>query len=260
MQLMENTLKRRILAGQQSFGVWLQSGSPTFAEIAGLVGLDFVIIDQEHGPGDLQSAIDMMRAVSREGTTAMIRVPAADPNYLKRIVDAGAQAILVPMVSDAVEAQMIVDTCIYPPVGRRGNAASIIRGSHYGLVSDYVQRAHEELLIVPQIETVEAVTNARAIASVQGVDMVFIGPTDLSGSAGLPDQTNAPEVERLIATVVHETQAVGKPLATVPRRGRTWQNLFAEGYAAVASGSDVAYFRQAMVDQANAVRVYRQGS
>ena len=252
-----NHLKLRIEAGLKSFGMWLQAADPTFAEIAGLVGFDFVIIDQEHGPGGLQSAIDMMRALSGSTTTAMIRVPSSDPTYLKRIVDAGAQAILVPMVDTAVEAQSIVDACRYPPLGRRGHAASVVRGAQYGLITDYVRRAHESLLIVPQIETVTAVRNAGAIAAIDGVDMLFIGPSDLSGSAGLLDQTGAPEVERLIAETVAAVRAAGKPLATVPRDGKNWQALFDDGYAVVASGSDIAIFRAAAAALAEEWRGHR---
>ena len=246
----ENRLKTRVTAGEKSFGVWLQSANATTAEIVGLVGFDFVIIDQEHGTGDIQSAIDMMRALNGTPTTAIIRVPAADPAYLKRIVDAGAEAVLVPMVNSASEAESVVDACLYTPFGQRGNAAAVVRGSRYGLVPDYVATAHEQLLVIPQIETVEAVANAEAIASVPGVDMVFIGPADLSGSAGMPDQTGAPEVERLIAEAEAAVRRAGKPLATVPRQGRSWQQLLGEGYAAVASGSDIAWLRDAALAQA----------
>ena len=209
------------------------------------VGLDFVIIDQEHGPGGVQSAIDMMRALSGSTTTAMIRVPSSDPTYLKRIVDAGAQAILVPMVDSAAEAKTIVDACRYPPLGRRGHAAGVVRGARYGLSTDYLQTAHESLLIVPQIETVTAVHNAREIASVDGVDMVFIGPSDLSGSAGHVDQTGAPEVERLIAETGRRfgrPASRWRPSRATARAGRT---LFADGLRCVASGSDIAIFRSA---------------
>jgi len=253
----KNHLKLRVQAGLKSFGMWLQAADPTFAEIAGLVGLDFVIIDQEHGPGGVQSAIDMMRALSGSTTTAMIRVPSSDPTYLKRIVDAGAQAILVPMVDTAVEAKTIVDACRYPPLGRRGHAAGVVRGARYGLSTDYLQTAHESLLIVPQIETVTAVRNAREIASVDGVDMLFIGPSDLSGSAGVLDQTGAPEVERLIAETVTAVRSAGKPLATVPRDGKSWQALFEDGFAVVASGSDIAIFRSAAATLAQEWRAYR---
>lgn len=254
MQIPGNTLKSRVQAGRPSFGMWLQSACPTIAEIAGLVGLDFVIIDQEHGPGDIQSAIDMMRALSGSPTTAVVRAPINDPAYLKRILDAGAQAVLVPMVDTAEQAKQLVDACLYPPRGRRGNAAVVVRSAGYGLVADYVQRAHETLLVVPQIETVTAVANARDIASVPGVDMVFIGPADLSGSAGVPDETGAPEVSRLIAAAESAVRAAGKPLATVPRVGKSWQDLFAEGYLAVAAISDLAMLRQGVVEAAEAWR------
>jgi 4-hydroxy-2-oxoheptanedioate aldolase len=232
-------------SGHKSLGIWLQSAEPAFAEIAALAGFDFVVIDQEHGPGTIRSAMDMMRALSGTPATAMVRVPAADPVYLKRIMDAGAEAVLVPMVESAEEARMVVDACRYPPRGRRGNAAVVARAASYGFVEDYVARAHEELLVVPQIETERGVRNARAIAEVDGVDMIFIGPSDLSGSIGLPDQTDAPEVEALIAETVAAVRAVGKPLATVPRAGRSWQDLFEEGYLAVPTGSDLYFFRSA---------------
>jgi 4-hydroxy-2-oxoheptanedioate aldolase len=131
-----------------------------------------------------------------------------------------------------------------------------VRGARYGLSTDYLQTAHESLLIVPQIETVTAVRNAREIASVDGVDMLFIGPSDLSGSAGVLDQTGAPEVERLIAETVTAVRAAGKPLATVPRDGKSWQTLFEDGFAAVASGSDIAIFRSAAATLAQDWRGY----
>ena len=243
MQIPVNALKMRIQAGRPSFGMWLQSNCPALAEIAGLVGLDFVIIDQEHGPGDIQSAIDMMRALSGSPTTAVVRAPLNDQAYLKRILDAGAQAVLVPMVDTAQEAKQLVDACLYPPRGRRGNAAVVVRGGGYGLISDYVQRAHESLLIIPQIETVTAVANAREIASVPGVDMVFIGPSDLSMSAGFPGRMDAPEVEALIAEAVAAVTAAGKPVSTIPRPGWTIADLLAAGIAAVPTGSDIDWYR-----------------
>ena len=257
MELPENRLKTRIRQGLPSFGMWVQSGSPSMAEIAGLAGLDFVIIDQEHGPGDIRDAMDMLRALNGSPTTGMVRVPSGDPIYLKRIVDAGAQAILVPMVDTAEEAKAVVDACLYPPHGQRGNAAGVVRGSRYGLVPDYVARAHEQMLIVPQIETVRAVENAQAIAAVPGVDMVFIGPSDLSGSAGFPGQTGHPEVEALIARAMAGVRAAGKPLSTVPRDGTDWPELFGQGFAAVASGSDIALVRAAAAAQGETWRRWR---
>jgi 4-hydroxy-2-oxoheptanedioate aldolase len=250
MMVTKNALKARLKQGLPCFGTWLHTASPSVAEMVSYVGLDFVIIDLEHGPGGVETATAMMQAMAAGGTTAMIRVPSGDPAYLKRIVDAGAQALLIPMVNTADEAKGIVDACLYPPRGQRGNAAIVVRGSRYGLIEDYVARAHEEMLIVPQIETVAAVDNAGAIAAVPGIDMVFIGPVDLSGSAGLPDQTGHPQVERLIAKALAAIRAAGKPAGTVPRVARDWRDLFADGFSLVATGSDLIHIRQGALAQA----------
>lgn len=241
-----NRLKKRIQSGRQSLGTWVQSGSATFAEIAALAGLDFLIVDQEHGPSDLSGAIDAMRATACMETTVVIRVPSADPVSLRRLVDAGAQALLVPMVESAETARAIVEAVRFPPQGKRGNAAEITRSSRYGLVPDYYERANDSLLIIVQVETLAGVENAAQIAAVDGVDVVFIGPTDLSCSMGLPGQTGAPEVEAAIRQTVEAVRSADKPLATVPRAGRTLNDLAGEGYAMLASGSDIAIYRAAV--------------
>ncbi|MDQ2084171.1 aldolase/citrate lyase family protein [Xanthobacteraceae bacterium Astr-EGSB] len=250
MMVPKNALKARLAQGLPCFGTWLHSASPSVAEMVGYAGLDFAIIDLEHGPGDVDTARAMMQAMAAGGTTPMVRVPSGDPIFLKRVVDAGAQTLLIPMVDTAEEAKRIVDACLYPPRGQRGDASIVVRGSRYGLIEDYMAHAHEEMLIVPQIETVAAVAQAGAIAAVAGVDMVFIGPADLSGSAGLPGQTGAPEVERLIAHAVAAIRAAGKPIGTVPRDGKSWRDLFVEGYALVAAGCDLIHIRDAVLAQA----------
>jgi 4-hydroxy-2-oxoheptanedioate aldolase len=253
-----NRLKERILSGQQSFGTWLQSNYPAFAEIASATGFDFIILDQEHGPGDERGAIDMMRAAAGAPATVLVRVPSSHPTYLKRLLDAGCEGVVVPMVESAAEAKAIVDACRYAPRGTRGNAAEIARCSSYGLQADYLQRADDNFLIVVQIETAAAVKNARAIAEVDGVDVVFIGPTDLSGSIGLMGQTGHPDVEALIAEAVREVKAVGKPLATVPRIGKSWQDLMDEGYCFVATGSEIYSYRTAAVELMKGWHAYRR--
>ena len=240
-----NRLKARVRAGDRSFGTWLQSGSPTFAELAAVAGFDFFVVDQEHGPGDLQTAIDQMRAASGAPATMVLRVPSSEPVYLKRLVDAGLEAVLVPMVETAEQARAIVAACRFPPRGTRGNAWDITRSSSYGFQPDYYERADDNLLIIVQVETAKAVENAAEIAAVDGVDVVFIGPTDLSGSIGLPGQTGAPEVEALIRRAMDAVRAAGKPLASVPRIGRSWQQVFDDGFLMVATGSEIFYYRQA---------------
>ena len=251
-----NLLKTKLARSEKAFGIWLQSGEPLFAEIVAHVGFDFFIIDNEHGCGSLQSAVGQMRAASAGPATAIVRIPAPDPIYLKRILDAGAEGVLIPMVETAEQARMCVEACRYPPRGRRGNSTGVLRADNFGLVEDYVERAHESLLVIPQIETVEGVRNARAIAEVDGVDIVFIGPTDLSGSAGLPNQTGHPAVETLIGEAVAAARAAGKPVATVPRQGKSWQAVFDEGFEIVAAGSEIYSFRVAAAQQMADWRAY----
>src|SRR5258708_24465780 len=121
----KNRLKANLAAGRKSLGMWLQSADPTFAEIVALVGFDFFVMDQEHGPGDVQAAIDMIRAAAVTDATSVIRVPSSDPIYLRRIADAGAEGVLVPMVESDDEARMIVDACHYTPRSTRGDAPDI---------------------------------------------------------------------------------------------------------------------------------------
>jgi 4-hydroxy-2-oxoheptanedioate aldolase len=253
-----NRLKQRILAGEKSFGTWLQSGCPAFAEIASGAGFDFFIMDQEHGPGGIETAMEMARAAAGAAATAMVRVPSSHPTYLKRLVDAGIEGILVPMVESGAEAEQVVKACRYPPRGNRGNAADIARCSGYGLQADYLARADDNLLIAVQIETAAAVANAAEIAAVDGVDLVFIGPTDLSGSIGLMGQTGHPKVQALIAETVATVRKIGKPLGTVPRQGRTWQQLFDEGFLFVATGSEIFAYRTHAQDLVAGWRTYQR--
>jgi 4-hydroxy-2-oxoheptanedioate aldolase len=255
-----NRLKSRLRGGQKSFGTWLQSASPAFAEMAAIAGFDFIIMDEEHGTGELQHAIDLMRAAACTETTFVIRVPSSEPTYLRRLVDAGAEGLLVPMVESAEQARAIVEAVRFPPRGKRGNAFDATRSSSFGLVADYYGRADDNLLIMVQIETQLGVDHAQEIAEVDGVDVIFIGPTDLSGSMGMPGQTGAPEVNVQIARAMAAAQAAGKPLATVPRIGRTPYQLFDEGFLAVAAASELYFYRMGITQLMKEWRDYTGGA
>ena len=240
-----NGLRKTLFSGKQALGVWLQSGEPTFAEIAALAGLDFFIVDLEHGPGDVRTVMEMMRAASGTEATGIIRVPSSEPIFIRRMLDAGAGGILVPMVESAAEAQRIVDACRFPPRGRRGMASDIVRGADYGMDSDYLLNAHTGILVAVQIETKAGAANAAQIAGVEGVDLIFVGPNDLSGSLGCVGETGHPEVEKTIRDVCSAVRAAGKHLGTVPFGGRTWAQTLDEGFDMVATGSDIFWFREA---------------
>jgi 4-hydroxy-2-oxoheptanedioate aldolase len=240
-----NPIRRRLAAGERLYGCWISTASPAVAELLAHAGYDFLVIDQEHGPGTIPDAVHMLRACDAAGCPAIVRVPWNDQVYLKRILDAGARSVMVPMVETPEEAEAAAAACRYPPLGRRGYAAPAMRCSAYGFRAEYRARAHEELFLIAQIESAAAATRAQAIAAVDGIDMVLIGVNDLAGTIGRLEQLDHPEVRALVATAEAGLRAAGKPMGTVPSAARTAAQLFAEGYALVAGAGDVPLLREA---------------
>jgi 4-hydroxy-2-oxoheptanedioate aldolase len=238
-----NVLKARLAAGESLFGCWIGSGSASNTEVLAHVGFDFLLMDEEHGEGELSHVISVMRAAEAVGTPCVVRAPWNDAVWFKRALDLGVDAIMVPSVETAEEAAAVVRACRYPPEGTRGYAASIARASNYGLVPDYIKKANGNLLIIVQIESAKAVENAAEICAVEGVDLAFIGCNDLAGSIGRLEQLNHPEVKALVAKAEKAILASGKPMGTVPSAASTWQELFERGYRMVAGLQDLAMLR-----------------
>jgi 4-hydroxy-2-oxoheptanedioate aldolase len=242
--MLPNLLKRRLLAGETLFGAWISTGSATNAEILGHAGFDFLVLDLEHGAGDLRDATEMLRAAERAGTAPVLRVPSHDAAFLKRVLDRGARSIMVPQVENAADARALVAACRYPPAGRRGYGVPGARASDYGFDAEYTERANDELLLVIQIESADAVREAAAICAVDGVDVAFIGVNDLAGSIGLLEQLDRPELRALVAEAEAAIRGAGKPLGTVPSAGASWSDLARAGYGMIAHTSDVALLRE----------------
>lgn len=240
-----NTLKKRLLQGGRALGCWVTLGSPQVAELLALTGFDFLLIDQEHGTGDPTDLIGMLQAMSATPCVGVVRVPANDPVYLKRVLDAGAEAVMIPGIDTAADAQAAVAACRYPPAGRRGSATGSIRASNYGLLgADYAETAAENLLIICQIESKSAVDNIDSIAAVEGVDLLFLGPNDLSGSIGRLGDFKHPEVAALLGRAEDGLKRSGKPFGTIPHAGFSWQDLFGRGYALMTASGDVRLLRE----------------
>lgn len=238
-----NTLKQKLLAGKPVVGMWAGLPCPSIVEMASHAGYDFIIIDNEHGQMTLEMTIDMMRAAATGAAAAMVRVPGKNPDFLKRMLDAGAQSFMIPMVDTPEQAKAVVQACRYPPRGWRGYAAPAVRGSRYGLDADYLDWAHEELLLCPQIESTLAVENAADIAATDGVDMLFIGASDLSGSLGVLGQTAHPDVLAAMEKVKAAAGRHGKPLGTIPRAGTSTAQLAKDGYLMGVGAVDIMMLR-----------------
>lgn len=194
-------------------GMWVCSGSPLIAEIAAGSGVDWLLIDGEHSANTLESIQLQLQAVAAYPVTPLVRVPFNDAVLIKQFLDLGAQNIIVPMVSSAAEAEAAVAATRYPPLGVRGVGSALARSARWNRVDSYLQDAAEHTSLIVQIETAAGVAAAAEIAAVDGVDAVFIGPSDLAASLGHLGQQNHPEVvdavRRTIAAVQGEDTFVG---------------------------------------------------
>jgi 4-hydroxy-2-oxoheptanedioate aldolase len=238
MDLPANPLKRALREGRPQIGLWSQLTSPTGAELLAGSGFDFLVLDTEHAPNELPTILAQLRAMAGGTASGVVRVAWNDPVLFKRLLDVGVQSLLVPFVQNADEARRAVAATRYPPHGIRGVAVAT-RASRYGRVSDYPGRAQEELCVLVQLETRVALGNLESIAAVDGVDGLFIGPSDLAADMGHLGDSAHPEVRAAIDDAVRRIGATGKVagiLAPVEEDARHWLAL---GCRFVAVGSDV---------------------
>ena len=210
VELPETFAARLAGARRPQVGMWVCSGSPVAAEIAGASGFDWVMLDGEHSPIGLESTASLLRALAAYPTTPVVRVPALDPVRIKQVLDLGAQNILVPMVDTAEQAELAARSVRYPPEGIRGVGSALARASRWNAVPEYLQRAGETISLTVQIESAEAVSHAADIAAVDGVDAVFVGPADLAASLGVLGQQTHPEVLAAVRETFAAVKAAGK--------------------------------------------------
>jgi 4-hydroxy-2-oxoheptanedioate aldolase len=238
------SLKARMAGGYQALGCWLNMCSPIAAEIVAQAGYDFVMIDREHGPSDLMNAIHLMHAVQAHATAPYMRVPSGEPVVIKLALDIGIEGVMVPAVNSPEEATAVVEACRYPPHGIRGVATPIVRAAGYGArAEEYARSASESLLVICQIESGAAVDAAADIAAVDGVDLVFVGPYDLSANLGYLGEPDHPDVARAIAKVERAAKDGGKLLGGIPTPRRSAAELFKAGHNLVLAGADLAFIR-----------------
>lgn len=239
-----NTFKAAILAGRPQIGIWSSMCSHVGAEIIADAGFDWILIDTEHSPVDISGVYPLLQAVGRGTAAPIVRVAWNDPVLLKRVLDIGAQTVLVPFVQNAQEAATAVQGCLYPPHGMRGVSGSM-RANRYGRDVSYGTTAADELCLIVQVETEEALANIAEIALVPGVDGVFVGPSDLAASMGHLGNPNHPDVQTAIRGAIDTLKGLNvpggilTPSAVDAARYQEW------GYCFVAGGVDTAMLAKA---------------
>ncbi len=220
--------------------MWVSSGSPLVAEICAGAGLDWLLIDMEHSPNGLESTLAQLQAVAAYPSTPVVRVPSADPVTIKQVLDLGAQNILVPMVSSAAEAEAVVQAAHYPPRGIRGVGSALARSARWNRVDDYLTDAAAHVSVFVQVETARGVGAAAEIAAVDGVDGVFVGPSDLAASMGVLGSQTHPDVVDAVRRTFDAVRAAGKPVGVNAFDPAVAEDYLRAGAAFVLVGADVA--------------------
>jgi len=238
MELPQNPFKRALRAGKAQIGLWSSLSSNYSVEVIAGAGFDWLLLDMEHSPNDLESLLTQLQAAAPYATHPVVRVPWNDMVAIKRVLDIGAQSLLVPYVSTPEEAAAAVSYIRYPPAGVRG-VAGTTRASRFGRVEDYARRAHQEICLLVQLETQRALDNLEAICAVEGIDGVFIGPADLHASLGHTGEIANPEVKPLIDEAIRRIRKCGRAPGILTPNEADARHWLGCGALFVAVGADV---------------------
>ncbi len=239
-----NQFKKDLLAGKRLIGCWASLASAITTEVLGVAGFDWILLDGEHAPNDVSTFIPQLMALKDSGSAPIVRPTWNNEIEIKRLLDSGFYNFLIPFIQSADEARRAVAATRYPPEGIRGVSVSQ-RSNRYGSVPNYFQEINQHICVAVQIESRAGVANAEAIAAVEGVDCVFVGPSDLAAGYGHLGNALHPEVQAAITSVLAAAKAHGKPsgiLAPVEADARRYMEM---GATFVAVGSDLGAFRSA---------------
>ncbi|MDO9279262.1 MAG: 2-dehydro-3-deoxyglucarate aldolase [Polaromonas sp.] len=243
-QSFPNSFKRDLLAGKKLIGCWSSLANPITAEVLGLAGFDWVLLDGEHSPNDVSTFIPQLMALKDSPTAPIVRPSCNSAVELKRLLDSGFYNFLVPFVESAEEARSAVVATRYPPQGIRGVSVSQ-RSNRYGSIPDYFTSINDHICVMVQIESLAGVAAVKDIAAVEGVDSIFVGPSDLAAALGHLGNSAHPEVQTVIARVFADAKAAGKPVGILAPVEAQARNYMAMGATFVGVGSDLGTFRAA---------------
>jgi 4-hydroxy-2-oxoheptanedioate aldolase len=238
MDLPRNAFKHAIAAGKLQIGLWCSLCSNITAEIVSHSGFDWLLLDTEHSPNELPDVLSQLQAVQSGTASAIVRPAWNDIVLIKRLLDIGAQSLLIPFVQNAEEARAAVAATRYPPGGIRGITGSG-RASRYGRVKDYLKHASSEICLLVQVETKSALDQIEKIASVDGIDGVFIGPNDLSASYGHLGNWGHADVQAALKDAVTRLKKIGKPAGILTPNEEEAKRFIDWGYTFIAVGADL---------------------
>ena len=237
-----NSFKRDLLAGKPLIGCWCSLASHITTEILGVAGFDWILLDGEHSPNDVITFVPQLMALKDSFSAPVVRPASNNSVEIKRLLDAGFYNFLIPYVESADAARQAVAATRYPPQGMRGVSVSQ-RSNRYGTVPDYFKGINEQVCVIVQIESQAGIDATKAIAALDGVDCIFVGPSDLAAALGHLGNANHPEVQAAIASVFADAKACGKPTGILAPVEADARRYMAMGATFVAVGSDLGVFR-----------------
>lgn len=246
MDLPKNAFKAAIQQGRKQLGLWSSIRDAAVSEMLAGCGYDWIVLDCEHSLRDEIEVLAGLHAMSAYPVEPVVRVKSLDVAEIKKVLDVGAQTILVPYVQNAEEARLAVAAVTYPPEGLRGVAGGT-RANRFGAIPDYFVKAREEICLIVQVETREALNNLEAIAGVNGIDGIFIGPADLAASLGHPGNLKHPDVQAAIADAIRRVRAAGKPAGFLSADPELIELAMGAGCVFTAIDIDMAALRRIAV-------------
>ncbi len=240
----QNPLRDRLQANERSIGCWLSSPSSITAEVAARVGFDYTCIDMQHGLVDYSTIVPMLQAINLSTTTATVRVPWNEPGIIGKVLDAGAMAVIVPMVNSRAEAEAVIERGYYHPKGGRSSGPIRVQPLED---PDYPEIANDHVLMIPMIETIQAVENIDEILSIDGIDAIYVGPMDLSVSMGLGRAKEDPPFVEALDHIAARCAAHGV-YAGIHGNPEIIHDRFDRGFKMVTVQSDLAAMRLNLVE------------
>ncbi|MEW9583685.1 2-dehydro-3-deoxyglucarate aldolase [Paraburkholderia sp. DGU8] len=243
-QALPNRFRRAVRAGETQIGCWASLASPIVTELLGVIGFDWMLLDAEHAPNDVLTLIPQLMSLKDSASAPVVRPPANDSVFIKRLLDSGFSNFLVPFIESGADAARAVAATRYPPQGIRGVSVSH-RGNRFATVADYFQQANENVCVIVQIESPKAVDSIDEILAVDGVDAVFVGPSDLAAGYGHLGNANHPDVQRAIARVFERAQAAGKASGILAPVQADAERYLAMGCRIVAVCADMGLLKNA---------------
>ena len=243
-QSFPNSFKRDLLAGKKLIGIWSSLANEITTEALGVAGFDWVVLDGEHSPNNVRTFITQLMALKDSPTAPVVRPSCNNAAEIKLLLDSGFYNFLIPFVESADEARSAVSATRYPPQGIRGVSVSQ-RSNRYGTVPDYFKNVNQHICVMVQIESRAGVAAVKDIAAVEGVDCIFVGPSDLAAALGHLGNASHPEVQAAIAQVFADAKAAGKPSGILAPVEADARRYLAMGATFVGVGSDLGAFRNA---------------